>query len=514
MKKNIVIVMFIIVAVLGIMTLTSCKQNDDKNKTSATAVPALTAQPDANDPGNTFEYTISGCITDNMVVQRDNYVNVWGWSNKANEGGYIYGEFMGETRYAQVNKYGEWHIQFSPHEASKETQSLKVYTKTGASYEYKDILVGDVYYIVGQSNAELVFSTTINENPEVVNEISENDNIRIFRQSTDDIEGKTAFAQVDVMNPEYCWQKTTYDTLENFSALGYYFAKEVSNHVDVPLGVVHMAWGGMEFRQFCSAEFGSTLGLTGSLVYNTMMSPFLNMPFAGMIFYQGESDNDSFELYDDWLTAWVTQMRKEFNCNFAFYNVQLSSHYPSDNILNSFPYLAAQRSTQVLAYEKIENSYLITSMDLGSFDPADPDLAHPKKKKPLGERIAAIALADTYGVDGYDINYVSCPVPTSVKWKSDYVLVNFNFVGSGLKLSVGDKLLGFELVRDDKTVVGTLDAEIVGKNQVKIYLPDDLKRADYIGYGMSMICPIEGYNLCNSEGVPALSFRYELPSEE
>ena len=101
----------------------------------------LDVQPEIEDSGKEIEYTISKTIGSNMVVQRNNYFNVFGWSE--NIGGIIYGEFMDEKRYAVIDEKGNWNIQFSPHEANSTPQTLKIYPKNGKVTEYSDILIAN-----------------------------------------------------------------------------------------------------------------------------------------------------------------------------------------------------------------------------------------------------------------------------------------------------------------------------------------------------------------------------------
>ncbi len=87
------------------------------------------------------EYRVSGTIYSNMVIQRDQIINIWGWCNKI--GAYIYGDFMGETKYGVVNETGEWKIQFSPRGYTTKPQNLRIYPKSGEVTVFSGILIGD-----------------------------------------------------------------------------------------------------------------------------------------------------------------------------------------------------------------------------------------------------------------------------------------------------------------------------------------------------------------------------------
>jgi len=148
LKSSLVLLMaLVMLAVSGCATAYTQEKGGEETKESA-----LEAQPEINDPGDPVEYSVSGLFTDDMVLQRDKVINVWGKSN--NVGSYVYGELLGETRYAQVDKNCEWKIQFSPKEYTTEGTTLKVWVKNGESHEFKNVLIGDVWIVSGQSNAE------------------------------------------------------------------------------------------------------------------------------------------------------------------------------------------------------------------------------------------------------------------------------------------------------------------------------------------------------------------------
>ena len=186
---NIVRIICLLLVVFTALLLFACTNSNQaivNNPTNAptvepTALPSLTPQPNITDSGELVEYTVSRSISSNMVVQRNSYFNVFGWSE--NIGGIIYAEFMGEKRYGVVNDSGEWMIEFSPHDATSEAQLLKIYPSNGKVTEYDNILIGDVWVVSGQSNAELTFAATIAKTPDYKNEISKEDKIRIFTQS-------------------------------------------------------------------------------------------------------------------------------------------------------------------------------------------------------------------------------------------------------------------------------------------------------------------------------------------
>ncbi len=505
----------ILMLVLSTFVISGCSgtvsvynQNTEITKKEVTA---LEAQPEIDDPGEAFEFTVSGVFSDDMVLQRDEVIQVWGWSK--NIGGYVYGDLLGETRYAQVAENGEWLIQFSPKEYSKEGTTLRIYTKHGEEYVFNNVLIGDVWIVSGQSNAQFMVQEMTPMFPEVYDEINENDNIRLFRQDFGDVGEKHHAAQKDVVNSEYCWTKTTKETVDPFSAVGYMFVNELEKNTDVPQGIVMSCLGGCGIKLFMDSftvfqfEGKETHpNLKSNNIYNCFLSPFLHMSFQGILFYQGESDNPWADEYAKMLTDCVAGWRQKFDTDFKFYNIQCTSHA---KLVETFPGLPGLRAAQLEAYYNIPDSYIISTLDVGYRErPAgqpEEDYAHTFNKKTIGIRAAQVALAELYGNEEYKYEYVSCPIPTEISWSSFSAEIKFENVGDGLKAYEGD-LIGFKVMYDDGTVED-VSAEVTGKDTVEVDLPI-FGSPIAVCYAYDHSALLEEANLVNSNDVPAPTFKF------
>ena len=513
MKKTFlsIISLVLIVAMIG-CCFTGCNSGFDEETPEA-----LPAQPEINDPGEPVTYKVSGAISSNMVLQQNKYIHIWGFSE--NIGAYMYGEFMGEKRYAQVDENGVWDIEFSAHPYSTEPQTLKVYPKNGTETVFEDILIGDVWIVSGQSNAELRVQYTELHSKETLSEISENDNIRLYFQNHEEImypaeDVDLTVPHEDVINPEYKWEKTNKDSVYKFSAIGYYFAKEVTRNTDIPLGMIMTAVGGQALRQFMSNELYAEIGgvydpaASHSKVFNAFTYPFLRMPIRGMLFYQGENDNWTEaqwdpEMYSDHFIEFAKEQRKLYGYDFPILNVQLSSH-PGTNWDGLFEI----RCEQVELASKLDKYYVVTSFDKGVMDMSGPDIAHPYDKEPIGKRLAAIALAEIYG-EG-DIEDNGCPIPVSAEWKDDSVVVKFKNVGSGLTTIDDATLQGFYLLNEEMVVLSVTKAEITDDNEVTIQLKKNVAdKTAAVGYAPDDVADPTYHNLINSEGYPAVAFAFK-----
>jgi sialate O-acetylesterase len=506
----------VILAALICMTVllptTACKKVDPDSKLPTTNIaPApLPAQKEPNDSGEPVTYTVNGTISSDMVVQRNAYFNVFGRSD--NPGAVIYGEFMGEKRYGIVAEDGSWTIRFSSHEAVNEGQTLVIYPKNGERTEFEDILVGDVWVISGQSNAELMYMSTASTTPEYAKEINKNDLIRIYSQSrqsvmdayTDGLD--VTIPQEDVVSPNTKWAKTTTQTVLSFSAIGYYFGKELSKTIDVPLGLIMAASGGSTLHELMPGDVAAELGFTtGASVpvsgfYNTLLYPFTRNKITGMIFYQGESESagGQYLRYADNLKRTVSGYRHAWGLCFPFINVQLSTHgSEADYYWPELPYI---RAAQFDAYRSMLNSYIVTAMDQG-YRAGDPDWAHPLYKLELGKRAAKIAAYVVYGQG--DAAHSLAPEPDKITWNSDNsIVITFKNVGDGITLLEGDKIAGLYALDEygDKMYS---EIEQIDGSTVKIVLT---REPSAVGYGIRQDGLPASANIASSDGIPMPAF--------
>ena len=508
MKK--IIAVFLCIVLIGCI-FTGCGETYDEETPTA-----LPAQDEITDPGDKVDYKISGALSSNMVVQRNKEIHIWGWSD--NYGEYIYGEFMGETRYAEITEDGEFDIVFSAHPETTEPQTMTIYPKNGKKTEFTDVLVGDVWFVAGQSNAEYPTQITYDYNPETPDEADNTQLIRLYYQTVSYLDQEPELGDSihkDVISGDYCWEKTDATSVGRFSAIGYYFAKNIiKNQSKVPIGMVMMAASGRAIRHLMPLEIAETFGYTtGGTAYNCMTYPFLKMNIRGMLFYQGESDNwvddqGAPDNYNEQLAAYIKYFRDWYGYDFPFYSCQLSSHAGYIATPDGWPGLYNIRCEQEEALSEIDNYYLAVTYDLGVMSDSEPEMAHPYNKKPVGDRLSYFALAQYYDSSSYDIDSWQSPVPKAMEWSEDSVLITFDHVGKGLELSTGDKLKGFYLLDKDLVILRTTDAEIVGDNQVKVELKENA-RADtvYVGYAADFVCPPASHNLVNSNGLPCAAFR-------
>ena len=491
--------------------------------TEAENVPDMPSEPEE------ASLKVSGVFSSNMVLQRNKPISVWGWADKGNT---ITGVFADTTQTVVADADGAWKLTFPAQQVNTIPQSMTI-SCGSSTVEFDNILIGDVYLVSGQSNAELSVSRTAahldNNGKEEVKDLFRSDNkVRIFLQTKSyvvDNEALWSTPQKDVINPDWCWQVASEeDAFWNFSALGCYFAKSLreSLNEDVPIGMVQMAAGGAFLEELMPNELNEKFGYTDKHAvttggyYNTMIHPFVGLPVSGMLFYQGES-NSTFKYEDIYardLSAYITELRERWNSEFNVYNVQLSYYGTQITEQRIWQALPQIRNQQYQVLDMLQGYYLTVSMDVGYNGETDTtglqDFAHPKDKKTLGERIAKQALAVYYDELTNEESAFS-PVPSEVSWNADSIIITFDNAGTslGLAANTGDTLKGFQCVINEETT--DVPAEIINGNQVKISV--DTTMVSVVQYAMFYESYLENANLCNEYGLPTPAFEIPNPGE-
>ena len=151
------------------------------------------------------EFKVSGVFSSHMVLQREQPIIIWGFSSA--KGSTVKGEFMGEGSFTTVGEDNVWTLRFLPHLCVYEPQIMKIYDDIGHEVIFEDILVGDVWFIGGQSNAELTMAPCMSLTPSV--DFYHGDNFRLFTQTQAYVYANQEycnFPQPDVINPDWCWK--------------------------------------------------------------------------------------------------------------------------------------------------------------------------------------------------------------------------------------------------------------------------------------------------------------------
>jgi len=450
-------------------------------------------------------------FSDHMVLQQGMSVPVWGW---ADPGEQVTVSINGQTQSATTGDDKKWMVHLSDLKPGDPT-TMTIAGKN--SITIKDVLVGEVWLGSGQSNMEFSVSVKAKRFAGVNNEAEEiaaanYPKIRMFTQ-------KMSLSETPMEDCVGEWQVCSPDTVGAFSAVGYFFSRQLQKSINQPIGFINTSYGASVAQAWISKDdlaadprFASLLkpapaapapttqaaggrrarGGGNALsnhspygLWNAMLHPIEPYAIRGVIWYQGESIIGGTEMYSQLMETLIKTWRKQWEqSDFPFYFVQLAA---LDNNSNK----PEVREAQAKALS-IPNTAMAVTIDIG-----DQKNVHPKDKQDLGDRLAKIARALVYGEK---IEYAG-PMYDSMSIEGNSIRIKFTHVGAGLMAKDGD-LKTFEIAAADKKYVPAV-AKIDGDTVV--VTADGVTAPVAVRYAWNR-WPA-GCNFYNKDGLPAAPFR-------
>ena len=432
------------------------------------------------------EIKTHGLFTDNMLLQRDRKVSVWGTSDKPDPVMVTFGDQV--VKAAPEN--GKWKVELAPLAASAEPRNL-VITQGDQVLTKKNVLVGDIWLCGGQSNMQWEVHQSAGATEAIA--AGANPQIRLF---TVPRQGKPA-PSTDL--PGGAWAEATPDSVKTFSAVGYYFGRELHKHVKVPIGLISSNIGGTTAERWMSKEAIDSNPEIKDMncpqgrndLYNAMIAPLAPYGVKGAIWYQGESNADRPYNYRHVLAGMIKSWRDTFGQGeFPFFIVELAP----------FTQIAKEPVDQEWATVR-ESMQWITKhsphVDTVSIvDVGDERDIHPQKKQPVGERLATAARAMAYG----EKITPAGPEYDSSAINGNQIVIQFKNVGKGLAAKDGE-LTGFTIAGEDKkfyNATAKIEGETVVVSSDKVAAPKAVR------FGWANFPVV---NLWNNDGLPASTFR-------
>lgn len=419
---------------------------------------------------------------DNMVLQREMNTPVRGTANPGEE---VTVSFNGQTHSAIADNSGKWELFLDPMQAGGP------YTFEAMSVNntvtFSNVLVGDVWFCSGQSN--MARPLRIHYTTDTL--LTGIGNLRVA-----DGKGQSA------------WKESTKEAVENITATGFYFARNLVLELGVPIGIIEVAWGGTSLEQWLDPLTVSEIPyLTWGEEFGErivgerwpLMTDEIQFGIKGILWYQGEANanrNTLAPYYAEHLEYLIKGWRRQWGQgDIPFYIVQLPNFRAKQTVadpLNLHEGWPVVREAQRLALN-IPNTGLATTIDIG-----EADDIHPKNKWDVGLRLALIARAFLYGET--DLVY-SGPVYKSKSIEGNQIRLKFVNVGSGLVSATGENLEGF-IVLDANGNYEWGNALIDG-DEVVVTAPG-LNNPTDVAYAWANN-PI--ISLYNAEGLPAGPFK-------
>ncbi|WP_241686460.1 sialate O-acetylesterase [Flavobacterium sp. YO12] len=364
--------------------------------------------------------TLPNFFGDNMVLQRSSKVKMWGWANP-NEEIKLVSSWNNQEYKTVADSEAKWEFYIKTPEAGG---PFTIVIKGFNEVVLKNILIGEVWLCAGQSNMEMSVDWGIDDGEEEAKNAS-NSNIRFY-----------TVPKLTALTPQHNlygnWAESTPETMRNFSAIGYFFAKRLQEEdlKNVPIGLISSNWGGTPAEIWMPEEVVQNnpvlLESAKKLnkqeydphlpgrAYNAMIHPFAGFKIAGTLWYQGESNVGSL-VYDKALSALIASWRREWNDEFPFYFVQIA---PFKAGANNFSNVIVRNSQRKILKEVSKTGMVLTS------DISDTIDIHPKNKKEVGIRLANLALAETYKIN---LSLVNGPLFKEIKIEKNTVEVSFDY---------------------------------------------------------------------------------------
>ena len=482
----------------------------------------------------TADVKLPALISDNMVIQRHVSVPIWG---NADPGEKVTVNFNGKNFKAVADKDGKWIVKFKA-------------LKAGGPYEMtvsgknkiivKDVMVGEVWICSGQSNMQWDVRNSANVEKETADA-----NFPMIRMFT----VKRTVSDKPLSDTSGNWAICSPQTVAGFSAVGYFFARDLYNSLKVPIGMIHTSWGSTPAESWTPMEIlmsdpdfkpildrwekavasypeaqkkyqeqlaqwetdskktkdegkqepkkpnppqpPETSPFMPSSLYNAMINPLIPYAIKGAIWYQGESNAGRAYQYRKLFPEMIKSWRKAWGkVNFPFLFVQLANFMPEKPEPSDSAW-AELREAQTMTLS-LPNTGMAVIIDIG-----DAKDIHPKNKQDVGHRLALNALATAYGRS----MVFSGPLYQSMESVGDKIRIKFRYSQDGLMAKNDEQLKGFAIAGEDKKFVWA-NAQTEGDSVIvwsdKVTKPMAVRYA----WADNPVC-----NLYNKSELPASPFR-------
>ena len=430
-------------------------------------------------------------FSDNMVLQQQTTIHFYGWSGP-NQKISVIASWNADTLKTSTLSDAVWTVEL------KTPKAGGPYTITvvgDSTITIQNILIGDNWICTGQSNME--FSADWHKDyykKEVAD--ANHPEIRFFH-----IWNISApYPQQEVRGK---WEVCTPETMHTFSAAGYFFGRTINENMHEPVGLIESCWGGTPVEAWTPIEvFNRSERLAVSaakltpvpwcpvrpaVTYNAMIAPITVFPIKGAIWYQGETNTTNPDTYEEAFSAMIHSWRELWKEDFPFYFVQIAPFNYGKGDKG-----ALVREQQLKTYRDVKKGMVVVSDITG-----DTSDIHPINKIDVGKRLAAWALANTYGKQ--NIPY-SGPLYRSVEVKGNEAVIHFDFADGGL-MKKGDKLTDFMIAGDNQQFFPA-NARVEG-NTVIVSSPK-VQHPAAVRFAFTNTAEP---NLFNKAGLPASAFR-------
>jgi len=442
------------------------------------------------------EVKLPSIFGDNMVLQQKTEAAIWGTASK-NSVIKVTTSWNKKSYSTQTASDGKWKLKVTTPSAGG---PYEVSVSDGTTLKLKNVMIGEVWVCSGQSNMEMPMKGYYNQPIKGSNEViatSSNPAIRLFTV-------KKASSLIALDDFTGSWKNSEPENVCEFSATAYYFGLMLNKVLNVPVGLINSSWGGTRIEPWMSEagfknfdfvklpdknQQGTLSPQTPTVLFNAMINPMVGYGIRGAIWYQGESNRNEADKYVRLLPGMVENWRSVWGVGeFPFYYIQIAPFdYGTSGISSAY-----LREAELKASSAIPNIGMASIMDIG-----EKDCIHPADKKAGSDRLAFLALTNTYGKSGFAS---SGPVLKEMTVAGPIVNLTFNGAANGLT-SYGKELSCFEIAGDNKRYFPA--KAFITNTGITLFAPEVAKPVA-VRYAFKDF--IVG-DLFNTEGLPASSFR-------
>lgn len=450
------------------------------------------------------EVKMPAIFTDNMVLQQQTNARLWGWATP-NKQVKVTPSWSGESVTTKADREGRWRIDLPTIEAGG---PYTISISDGKELVLNNVMLGEVWVCSGQSNMEMPMKGFKNqpvENGNLDAAKGTNPNIRLFtvkrNAKIDEVE--------DVVGK---WNEAKPLSIRDFSATAYYFGRMIEEELQMPVGLICVAWGGSACEAWMTeemlaafpqvklpetqAEVDKTQQRCPTALWNGMLKPIVGMAMRGVIWYQGCDNWNRAYYYADLNATMIKGWREEWGIgDFPFYYCQIAP-FDYDIITGKGQprYNSAYlREQQAKVEFMVPNSGMVVLLDKGM-----KDGIHPYDKQTPGERLALHALAKTYGFEGI---YCDSPVYKTMEVKGNTIEISFDRSPMWISCKHAFESKWVKIAGEDR-VFHPAKAKV--KQKKLIVWSDEVQNPVAVRYGFEDW--VEG-DLFGSDGLPISSFR-------
>ncbi|ANI88513.1 hypothetical protein A9P82_03885 [Arachidicoccus ginsenosidimutans] len=330
-------------------------------------------------------------LSDGMVLQQNSEVNLWGWGDPAEKIS-IQPSWTKDTVKTITDGNGKWNVQLhTPKAGGPYSITFKDYN----TIVLHNVWLGEVWICSGQSNMEFTYNWR--NSPDIAADFPTCNQLQLHFFKV-----PRTTAQYPQDNCGGNWLNCDSNTLKNFSAVAYFFGKKLDKNLNVPIGLISSNWGGTPAEVWTPKNVinknpflkkwqqklkpSDSWTTSSGFAYNAMIYPLKNFKIAGAIWYQGESNVDTYQSYSELFKDLILSWRRSWHYELPFYFVQIAPF--SYGTKDGAAYIR-QAQTDAL---QLPNTGMVITSDLAE----DTSDIHPHYKHEVGYRLAEIALNKTY----------------------------------------------------------------------------------------------------------------------